>query len=69
MSLKAIHVLFICASTALALLFAGWGVIKYRSPEGGAEHLVYTILALAGAVALVVYGVKFLKKMKHISYL
>ncbi|HYE33141.1 MAG TPA: hypothetical protein VEH27_17065 [Methylomirabilota bacterium] len=69
MSLKAIHVLFVTASTALALFFGVWGVMKFMSPTGTIAHLLYAFLALGGAIALLVYGRNFLRKMKHISYL
>ena len=69
MSLKAIHILFITASTLLALCFSGWGFRNYFSPEGAAIDLAYGIGSAVSVVVLVVYGRYFLKKLKRISYL
>ncbi|MSU63444.1 MAG: hypothetical protein EXS31_13795 [Pedosphaera sp.] len=69
MSLKAIHVLFIVASTLLALGFSGWGFSHYLSSEGAAVDLAYGIGSAAAGIGLVVYGCYFLKKLKNISFL
>ncbi len=69
MSLKAIHVLFIVASTVLALGFSGWGFNNYFSSEGAAADLAYGIGSASAGIGLVVYGCYFLKKLKNISYL
>jgi hypothetical protein len=68
MSLKAVHVAFIALATALACWFAVWAFEGYSAGSGGGY------LALAGgaavlAVALVAYGMWFLKKMKGVSNL
>ena len=67
MSLKAFHVVFITAAT---LFVAGCGVLILRQylHTGGGELLLLAVLSFAGAVALPIYGVWFLKKMKHVSY-
>ena len=69
MSLKAFHIVFIVASTLLALVFAGWGFGNYFTGNGSGVDLIYGIGSLIAAIALVVYGIVFLRKLKHISYL
>ena len=66
MSLKAFHVVFITLSTLLA---AGFGVWSITADTGKSEGLYLGVFSLLAAVALVVYGVYFLKKMKDVSYL
>jgi hypothetical protein len=68
MSLKAFHILFITASTLLALGFSGWGFRQYLS-EGTVVNLLFGIGSAATAVGLLVYGKYFLKKLRNISYL
>jgi len=68
MSLKALHIVFIVASTVLALGFGAWSLNEYA---GGAErsNLWFGIGSLVIGVALVVYGRAILRKLKDISYL
>jgi hypothetical protein len=68
MSLKALHVLFITASTLLALGVAVWA-FRTWSAGAGAGYLGLAGGSALFAVALVVYGAWFLKKMKGVSYL
>ena len=68
MSLKALHVVFVVVSTLLALLFGGWAFLRYQDGAGGG-YLATAVVALAAAVALVIYGRWFLKKLKGVSYL
>ena len=67
MSLKAFHVFFVTIATLTAAGFSVWAVRQYQVTQSGAD-LLLAMLAIAGAVALPVYGVWFLKKMKHIGY-
>lgn len=69
MSLKAIHIVFIIASSLVAIIFGVWAFGEYFGPEGQPEHLVYGAIAIAMLAALLVYGRYFLKKLKHIGYL
>ncbi len=65
MSLKAFHIVFVTLSTLLAVWFSTWSFGQHR---GGAGAL-YLVLGICGAVlvvALIVYGVWFLKKMKDV---
>jgi uncharacterized membrane protein len=66
MGLKSFHVFFVIVSTLLALSFAGWSAMEY-SRVGGAVYLISTVGSVAVAVALVVYGFWFLRKLKNVS--
>lgn len=67
MSLKAFHVAFVAISTLGAIAFALW-CLRHAPAAGSAYYAMGAASALL-AVALVVYGVWFLKKMKNVSYL
>ena len=69
MSLKAFHVIFITASSALAFGCGVWGLKNYFSSEGGLLDLVFGIGSVAAGAGLIVYERFFLKKLKHVSYL
>ena len=60
MSLKAFHILFIVLSVLVTLGFGIWSLrsTTYGSPTIG-------ILSLVASVALVIYGVLFLQKLKR----
>lgn len=70
MSLKAIHLLFIIASTLLSFGFSAWALWSYSNEEP--RNMVNLIMGMVSAVlgvGLVVYGRYFLKKLKDVSYL
>jgi len=69
MSLKAFHVVFITAASALAFGFGIWMLRDYRSPDGTTADLLYGIGSLAAGVGLIIYERYFLKKFKNESYL
>lgn len=68
MSLKAFHIVFMIASILLALVMIGWAATHYRS-EGDGASLALLVVSSAGAVAMLVYGRWFMKKLRHVSYL
>ena len=68
MSLKAFHLFFISASTVLALGFASWCFMEYRT-QGDALYAVAGGAAAASALALVYYGLRFARKLKGIGNL
>jgi hypothetical protein len=69
MSLKAFHVLFISAASALAFGFGVWMLRAYRSPDGVISDLTWGVAALVAGAGLLVYEGFFLKKLKNVSFL
>ena len=69
MSLKAFHVVFITAASALCFGFGIWMLRDYRAPEGTAGDLCMAVASLVAAVGLLVYEGYFLRKLKNVSYL
>ena len=69
MSLKAFHLIFITASTALAFGCGVWGLKDFFSTGGNAWDLVFGLGCLAAGVCLILYERYFLKKLKKVSYL
>ncbi|MBC8003485.1 MAG: hypothetical protein H7X97_12935 [Opitutaceae bacterium] len=68
MSLKALHIVFVTASTLLAFGFGAWELKAYQLSEQRID-LIMGIGGLVSGLALIVYGKMVLKKLKHISYL
>ena len=69
MSLKAFHVIFITAASALAFGFGFWLLRAYRSPEGVTSDLTWAIASIVCGGGLLVYEGYFLKKLKKESFL
>jgi hypothetical protein len=69
MSLKAFHVLFITASSVLAVGCAVWGLRDFFSQDGRASDLIFGLGSLAVGIGLILYERHFLKKLKRVSYL
>ena len=69
MSLKTFHLIFITASTALAVGCGAWGLQDFFSADGRAWDLIFGLGSLAVAVGLILYERYFLKKLKRVSYL
>jgi hypothetical protein len=69
MSLKAFHVVFITAASAMAFGCGGWMWRQYRAPEGTTGDLAWAIGWSLVGVSLLVYERFFLKKLKKVSYL
>jgi len=66
MSLKGFHVVFIIFSTLLAIGVGGW-CVWVDLVEGAPVYLAGAIASFAAAVALIIYGVWFYRKMKRLS--
>ena len=65
MSLKGFHIVFIVFSTLLALGIGAW-CIWVNLVEGEPVYLAGAIFSFITAVALIVYGVWFYRKMKRL---
>jgi hypothetical protein len=65
MSLKGFHIVFIIFSTLLALGIGGW-CVWVDLVEGAPIYLAGAICSFVVAVALLVYGVWFYRKMKRL---
>lgn len=68
MSLKAFHVVFITAASALAFGFGVW-MLRAWQAEHLTRDLVFGVGSLLAGIGLVVYEGYFLKKLKGVSYL
>ena len=69
MSLKAFHVFFITAASALSFGCGVWGLNNHFAPEGRLFDLVFGIGSLLAGIALLVYERYFLRKLKNVGYL
>jgi hypothetical protein len=69
MSLKAFHLVFITAASALAFGCGVWGLRNYWSADGRWMDLVFGLGSLLAGAGLLVYERYFLKKLKHVGYL
>ena len=65
MSLKAFHFVFIFISTVLALGLGSW-CIWVDLVEGAPVYLAGAIASFLSAVALIIYGIWFYRKMKRL---
>ena len=68
MSLKAFHILFITASVLLSFWFGWYELDRYTTMKAAAD-MWFGIGSCVTGVALIAYGIYFLKKLKNISYL
>lgn len=68
MSLKAFHVLFITASVTLSFCFGWYELDRYATTKVAAD-LWFGVGSCLTGVALIAYGIYFLRKLKNISYL
>jgi len=68
MSLKAFHVIFITAASAMCVGCGVWGLKNFLSGSG-AFDLVFGIGSFLAGAGLLLYERYFLKKTKDVSYL
>jgi hypothetical protein len=61
MSLKAFHLIFVTLLTSLAFGCAAWAF--------AAGNVFWGVTGIVAGVFVIVYGLYFLKKLKHVSYL
>jgi len=64
MSLKAFHLVFITAATALAFGCGVWALKNYCSAEGRGSDLAFGLGSFGAGVGLIFYERYFLKKLK-----
>jgi DNA-binding transcriptional regulator of glucitol operon len=69
MSLKAIHIVFIIASSLMTTFVGWWSFREYFTVSHSPAHLFFGFASVAALVGLLVYGRYFLRKLKHINYL
>jgi hypothetical protein len=65
MSLKAFHIAFIIISTLLAIGFGAWELKGYATSNDGLQ-LAAGVASFVFAVGLVIYGIRFMRKLKHV---
>lgn len=65
MSLKAFHIVFIVFSTLLAVGTGAW-CVWVDLVEGAPVYLAGALASFGAALALIVYGVWFYRKMKRL---
>jgi len=61
MSLKAFHLIFVTLLTSLSFGCAAWAF--------QAGNIFWGVTGIAAGVAVIFYGIYFLKKLKNVSYL
>ena len=66
MSLKAVHIIFVFITTALALGIGAWCVYM-NLVEGVHSYVAGAVASFVSAVALIVYGFWFYRKMKRLK--
>ena len=66
MSLKGFHIVFIVFSTLLAIAIGAW-CIWVNLVEGAPVYLAGAVASFIVAVALILYGVWFYRKMKRLG--
>jgi hypothetical protein len=69
MSLKAFHLVFITASSAMAFGCGIWGLKNYWSTGGRLLDLLFGVGSILAAIGLILYERYFLKKTKDVGYL
>ena len=66
MSLKAFHFVFIILSTLLCFGFAAWSYQNYQVGHQFAD-IMLAIIAGLGGIALIIYGIFFVRKTRKIN--
>ncbi len=69
MSLKAFHLIFISAASAMVFGFGIWELKEFSSEAGKAWDLVFGIGGLVMGAGLIAYEYYFLKKFRNLSFL
>lgn len=69
MSLKAFHIVFITAASALAFGCGVWWLKDFWSPDGRTGDLLFGLGSVATGIGLILYERYFLKKNAGVGYL
>lgn len=67
MSLRGMHLVFIVASIALAVMVTVWGAAMYMSDRGTWGHLAFAAGSLASAGGMAIYLIGFTRKSRAIG--
>lgn len=68
MSLKTIHIFLILTCIVSTLAFGAYEIHRYQE-QRETQDLVLGLISSITGLALLIYGVYFLRKTKHIGYL
>jgi len=66
MSLRTVHIVFIVFATALSFLLGIWALMRGIEDASGVMAGIGLISLIAGVI-LVLYGVTFWRKIKHLA--
>ena len=65
MSLKLFHIIFITVSVLMSLVVGLWAIDAYRA-DGSSTWVALAVVAFVGGGFLVVYGNRFMQKMRRL---
>ena len=68
MSLKAFHIVFIVASIFLCIGFGVWSLQMWTT-GGDVLDIVIGVISIVCGLLLTGYGIRFLKKLRHVSFI
>ncbi len=68
MSLKTFHIFFIVVSVLFLFGFGAWNVTMYQS-GGNVTMVAFAGISFLAGIGLVLYGIRFLRKLKKVSFL
>ena len=65
MSLKTFHIVFIVISSLMSFGVGAWGMLQ----DNHGDYTVMVVISVVMGIALIIYGIKFLRKLSHESFL
>ncbi len=66
MSIRSVHLMFITASVAMAVVMTAWFLAAYRA-EASAGDLVSALIAAIAGITLGGYGLRYRNKTRNID--